>query len=84
MFSQVPAENAGLGFSLSWCLVLVVEESFGLLSQHIHPWPNADGQCCASLPEGLVFPVVSGVFFILFNFLEGFAALGLIAVANFK
>lgn len=36
------------------------------------------------LPEGLVFPVVSGVFFILFNFLEGFAALGLIAVANFK
>ncbi|XP_040425769.1 uncharacterized protein LOC121075989 isoform X1 [Cygnus olor] len=81
---RVSAENAGLGFSLSWCLVLVVEEKFGLLSQHIHPWPNADGQCCASLPEGLVFPVVSGVFFILFNFLEDFAALGLIAVADFK
>lgn len=82
---RVYQSNASLGFSLSWCLVLVVEMSFGLLSQHIHPWPDADGQCCASLPEGLVFPVVSGVVFIYYyflNFLEGFAALQLIAVAN--
>lgn len=32
---RVYQSNAGLGFSLSWFLVLVVEVSFGLLSQHV-------------------------------------------------